>query len=57
MILSKVRRELSTASDEEKRQAGLRYFREEVSLYGIPSYIVKQIASEKQVIQVRSSLP
>ncbi len=35
MILSKVRRELSAASDEGKRQAGLRYFREEVNLYGI----------------------
>lgn len=46
MILSKVRRELSAASDDKKRQAGLRYFREEVNLYGISAGTVKQIARE-----------
>ena len=34
-ILEKVRRELKEASDETTRQAGLRYFREDVNLYGI----------------------
>lgn len=50
MILGKVRRELSAASDEEKRQAGLRYFREEVKLYGISASTVKQIARENYAL-------
>lgn len=50
MILSKVRRELSAASDEGKRQAGLRYFREEVNLYGISASTVKQIARENYAL-------
>lgn len=43
-ILEKVRRELKEASDEKTRQAGLRYFREDVKLYGIRSKTVSEIA-------------
>ena len=43
-ILEKVRRELKEASDEKTRQAGLRYFREDVNLYGIRSKTVSEIA-------------
>ncbi len=50
MVLSKVRRELSSASDEKKRQAGLRYFREKVNLYGINAGTVKQIARENYAL-------
>lgn len=43
-ILEKVRLELREASDEKTRQTGLRYFREEVKLYGIRSKTVSDIA-------------
>jgi 3-methyladenine DNA glycosylase AlkD len=43
-IVEKVRRELREASDEKTRQTGLRYFKEEVKLYGIRSKTVSEIA-------------
>ncbi len=43
-ILDKVRRELRDASDEKTRESGLRYFKEEVNLYGIRSKTVSEIA-------------
>lgn len=43
-ILDKVRRELREASDEKTRETGLRFFKEEVSLYGIRSKTVSDIA-------------
>ncbi|MRR23815.1 DNA alkylation repair protein [bacterium] len=43
-ILEKVRGELREASDEKTRQAGLRYFREDVNLYGIRTKTVSEIA-------------
>ena len=43
-ILEKVRKELMEASDEKTRQTGLRYFKEEVKLYGIRSKTVSEIA-------------
>lgn len=43
-ILDKVRRELREASDEKTREAGLRFFKEDVNLYGIRSKTVKEIA-------------
>ena len=43
-ILGKVRRELKEASDEKNRQSGMRYFKEEVSLYGVRSADVRRIA-------------
>jgi len=43
-ILEKVRRELLEGSDEKTRQSGLRYFKEEVNLYGIGSKNVSEIA-------------
>ncbi len=45
-LLEKVRRELREASDEKTRQSGLRYFKEEVNLYGIKSKTVKEIAKQ-----------
>ncbi|MCA1742231.1 MAG: DNA alkylation repair protein [Bacteroidales bacterium] len=45
-ILDKVRRELREASDEKTRQSGLRYFKEEINLYGIKSMTVKDIAKQ-----------
>ncbi len=43
-ILEKVRGELREASDEKTRETGLRYFKEEVNLYGIRAKTVKEIA-------------
>ena len=43
-ILDKVRKELSEASDEKTRETGLRFFKEEVNLYGIRSKTVSEIA-------------
>jgi len=43
-ILDKVRRELREASDEKTRETGLRFFKEEVSLYGIRAKTVSEIA-------------
>jgi 3-methyladenine DNA glycosylase AlkD len=45
-ILDKVRRELREASDEKTRQSGLRYFREQINLYGVRSKAVKDIAQQ-----------
>lgn len=44
LILEKVRKELIEASDEKTRQTGLRYFKEEVKLYGIRAKTVSEIA-------------
>lgn len=43
-ILEKVRRELREASDEKTREQGLRYFREDVNLYGIRAKTTTDIA-------------
>ncbi len=43
-ILEKVRGELREASDEKTRETGLRYFKEDVNLYGIRAITVKEIA-------------
>jgi len=43
-ILARVRRELREASDEKTRETGLRFFKEEVNLYGIRSKTVTEIA-------------
>jgi 3-methyladenine DNA glycosylase AlkD len=45
-ILIKVRRGLKDASDENNRQSGMRYFKEEVSLYGVRSADVRRIAKD-----------
>lgn len=45
-ILNKIRKELREASDEKTRQTGLRFFREEVRLYGVKSKTVSAIARE-----------
>jgi 3-methyladenine DNA glycosylase AlkD len=45
-ILEKIRKELQEASDEKTRQSGLRFFREEVRLYGIKSKMVSDIAKQ-----------
>jgi 3-methyladenine DNA glycosylase AlkD len=52
-ILEKVRTELLEASDEMVRQTGQRYFREQVSMYGVRSKTVGEIgkASYKLVRQ------
>lgn len=49
-ILEKVRKELSEASDEKTREAGLRFFKEEVSLYGIKSKAVSEIARQNYAL-------
>lgn len=54
-ILDKVRRELREASDEKTRQSGLKYFREEVSLYGIRSKTVTEIARANYAIVKKRS--
>jgi len=43
-ILVKVRKELKEASDEKTRETGLRFFKEEVNLYGIRAKTVSDIA-------------
>lgn len=43
-ILDKVRGELREASDEKAMEAGLRFFKEDVNLYGVRSKTVKEIA-------------
>ncbi|MFZ2286309.1 MAG: DNA alkylation repair protein [Bacteroidales bacterium] len=43
-VIDKVRRELRDASDEKTRETGLRFFREEVNLYGIGAKTVSEIA-------------
>lgn len=49
-ILDKVRKELSEASDEKTRQTGLRFFREEVKLYGVKSKTVSAIARQNYAL-------
>jgi 3-methyladenine DNA glycosylase AlkD len=49
-IIEKVRRELREASDEKTRQTGLRFFKEEVNLYGIRSKTVSEIARENYAL-------
>lgn len=44
--IEKVRRELIAASDDKTRESGMRYFREEVRLYGVRSRVVSEIAKE-----------
>jgi 3-methyladenine DNA glycosylase AlkD len=45
-IIEKIRKELREASDEKTRQTGLRFFREEVNLYGIRSKVVAETAKK-----------
>ena len=45
-ILRKVRQELMDASDEKTRESGMRFFKEEVNLYGVRSAGVRQIAKD-----------
>jgi 3-methyladenine DNA glycosylase AlkD len=45
-ILRKVRQELKEASSKKNRESGMRFFREEVSMYGVKSADVRQIAKE-----------
>ncbi len=49
-ILEKVRKELSEASDERTKEAGLRFFKEEVRLYGIKSKAVSEIARQNYAL-------
>lgn len=49
-ILDKVRRELREASDEKTRETGLRFFKEEVSLYGIRAKTVTEIARTNYIL-------
>jgi 3-methyladenine DNA glycosylase AlkD len=43
-ILRKVRQELKEASDEKTRESGMRFFREDVRMYGVKSADVRKIA-------------
>lgn len=43
-IIEKVRKELIAASDRKTRESGMRFFREEVNLYGIRSQDVREIS-------------
>jgi len=45
-ILENIRKELQEASDEKTRLSGLRFFREEVRLYGIKTNTVSDIAKQ-----------
>jgi len=45
-ILGKVRRELKEAADEKTRVSGERFFKEEVTLYGVRSKVLRQIAKD-----------
>ena len=45
-ILRKVRQELKEASDEKTRESGMKFFKEEVALYGVRSAGVRQIAKD-----------
>jgi len=49
-LLEKVRKELSEASDEKTKEAGLRFFKEEVRLYGIKSKAVSEIARQNYAL-------
>ncbi|MCU0379233.1 MAG: DNA alkylation repair protein [Bacteroidales bacterium] len=48
-IIEKVRKELKVSSDRKTRESGMRYFREEVRLYGVKSKVVREIAQENYV--------
>lgn len=48
-IIEKVRKELEVSSDRKTRDSGMRYFREEVRLYGVKSKVVREIAQENFV--------
>jgi 3-methyladenine DNA glycosylase AlkD len=45
-IITNLRQELITNSDEKVKEAGLRFFREEVELYGIKSAVVARIGKD-----------
>lgn len=45
-FIEKIRKELREASDEKTRQSGLRFFREEVRLYGIKTKTVSDISKQ-----------
>jgi 3-methyladenine DNA glycosylase AlkD len=45
-VIRKVRQELMDVSDEKTRKSGMRFFKEEVTLYGVKSKTVGQIAKE-----------
>lgn len=45
-ILRKVRQELMDASDEKTRESGMRFFKEEVALYGVKSKVLRQVAKD-----------
>jgi 3-methyladenine DNA glycosylase AlkD len=45
-ILIKIRQDLTTNSDEKTKKSGERFFKEEVSLYGVRSAIVGNIAKD-----------
>jgi 3-methyladenine DNA glycosylase AlkD len=45
-LLSEVRKKLSDSSSEKVRESGLRFFKEEVSLYGVSSTEVGKIGKE-----------
>jgi len=54
-ILRKVRQELMDASDEKTRESGMRFFKEEVSLYGVRSADVRRIVKDNyDLIKVRA---
>jgi 3-methyladenine DNA glycosylase AlkD len=54
-ILRKVRQELIDASDEKTRESGMRFFKEEVSLYGVRSADVRRIVKDNyDLIKVRT---
>jgi 3-methyladenine DNA glycosylase AlkD len=54
-ILRKVRQELRDASDAKTRESGMRFFKEEVSLYGVRSANVRRIAKDNfDLIKVRT---
>lgn len=46
-ILDVIRRELAENMDEKTRLSGLRYFKEEVKLYGIKSAVVSRISKDQ----------
>jgi len=45
-ILYQLRQKLSESSSEKEKESGLRFFREEIHLYGIKSAVVGQISKE-----------
>lgn len=54
-ILRKVRQDLIDASDEKTRDSGKRFFKEEVSLYGVRSVDVRRIVKDNyDLIKVRT---